>query len=75
MRDEFGPEIDDNILLDALTSTRIALMADTTNIASHAAQTAFVTAAMLMARSGHQVFLMVPEVTMLAPHCPFNPAR
>jgi hypothetical protein len=73
MRDEFGPEIDDNILLDALTSTRIALMADTTNIASHAAQTAFVTAAMLMARSGHQVFLMVPEVTMLAPQPPLQP--
>jgi hypothetical protein len=73
MRDEFGPEIDDNILLDALTNTRVALMADTTNIASHAAQTAFVTAAMLMARSGHQVFLMAPEVTMLASQPPVQP--
>lgn len=66
MRDEVGPEIDDSVLLDALTSTRVALIADAANIASHAAQTAFVTAAMLMARSGHQVFLMAPDVPMAA---------
>lgn len=73
MRDEFDPEIDDSVLLDALTSTRVALIADAANIASHAAQTAFVTAAMLMARSGHQVFLMAPNVTMVAPQPPLLP--
>jgi len=73
MRDEFGSEIDDSVLLRALTSTRVALIADSANIASHAAQTAFVTAAMLMARSGHQVFLMAPDVTMLAPQPPLQP--
>lgn len=73
MRDEFGPDIEDNVLLDALTSTRVALIVDATNITSHAAQTAFVTAAMLMARSGHQVFLMAPDVTMVAPQPPLQP--
>ena len=73
MRDEFGPDIDDSVLLSALTNTRVALIADTTNIASYAAQTAFVTTAMLMARSGHQVFLMAPDVEMTGPQPPLEP--
>lgn len=75
MRDEVGPEVDDEVLLDALTSTRVALVTDATNIASHAAQTAFVTTAMLMARSGHQVFLMAPDVQMLGLQPPLQFGR
>lgn len=73
MRDEFGSEIADSVLLDALTSTRVALIVDFANINSHSAQTAFVTAAMLMARSAHQVFLIAPNVTMVAPQPPLQP--
>jgi hypothetical protein len=73
IRDEVAPEIDDSILLGALTSTRIALIADAANIQSHAAQTAFVTTAMLMARSGHQVFLLAPNDMMVAPQPPLQP--
>jgi hypothetical protein len=73
MRDEFGFDVDDSILLGALTSTRVALIADTANISSHAAQTAFATTAMLMARSGHQVYLMAPDVMMVAPQPPLQP--
>ncbi len=73
MRDEVWPEIDNSVLLAALTNTRVALIADAANIASHAAQTAFVTTAMLMARSGHQVFLTAPDVTMVAPQPPLRP--
>jgi len=62
MRDEVNDSVDDDTLLAALTGTRIALIADTDNIASHSAQTAFVTAALLMARSGHQVYLLCPDV-------------
>ena len=72
MRDEIRPEVDDSILLDALTSTSVALIANAANIASHAAQTAFVAAALLMARSGHQVFLMAPDVTMMGPQPPLQ---
>jgi len=73
MRDEFGLEIADSVLLDALTSTRVALIADFANINSHSAQTAFVTTAMLMARSAHQVFLIAPDVMMVAPQPPLLP--
>jgi hypothetical protein len=73
MRDEVGPDMDDSVLLQPLTSTSVALIADAANIASHAAQTTFVTAAMLMARSGHRVFLMAPDVTMVAPQPPLQP--
>lgn len=72
MRDEVGHKIADSILLHALTSTRVALIADAANIISHAAQTAFVTTALLMARSGHKVFLMAPNVTMVAPQPPLQ---
>jgi hypothetical protein len=73
MRDEFGLEIADGVLLEALTNTRVALIADAANINSHSAQTTFVSAAMLMARSGHQVFLMAPDVSMVAPQPPLQP--
>jgi hypothetical protein len=72
MRDEVGPGVDDDVLLDVLTSVRVVLVADAANIASHAAQTAFVTAAMLMARSGHKVFLVAPEVSMVGPQPPLR---
>ena len=72
IRDEVGLDIDDSVLLTALTSTRVALVADAANIASHSAQSAFVTAAMLMARSGHKVFLVAPNVEMLAPQPPLR---
>jgi hypothetical protein len=75
IRDEVGFEIADSVLLEALTSTRVALVANAANIASHSAQTAFVTAAMIMARSGHQVFLLAPDVPMLAPQPPLQPGN
>jgi hypothetical protein len=73
MRDEFGSAISDKVLLDALRGTRVALIADAANLASHSAQTAFVTAAMLMARSGHQVFLAAPNIAMKGPQPPLQP--
>jgi hypothetical protein len=73
MQDEFGPDVETNVLLDALTSTRVALAADGKNIKSHAAQTAFITTAILMVRSGHQVFLIAPDVEMVGPQPPLQP--
>lgn len=75
MRDEFGDDASDAMLLAALTGTRVALIADDKNIASHSAQTAFVTAAMLMARSGHKVFLLAPDVEMIGRQPPLRPGR
>jgi hypothetical protein len=75
MRDEVQEGVDDNTLLGALTGTHVALVADEANIASHSAQTAFVTAAMLMARSGHRVHLLCPDVPLTGPQPPLGRGR
>jgi hypothetical protein len=73
MRDEVNESVDDETLLAALTGTHVALIADHANIASHSAQTAFVTSALLMARSGHQVYLLCPDIPMVGPQPPLGP--
>jgi hypothetical protein len=72
MRDEVNDSADDDALLAALTGTRVALVADAANIASHSAQTAFVATALLMARSGHQVYLLCPDVPLAGPQPPLS---
>lgn len=72
MRDEVHESVPDETLLAALRDTRVALIADHRNIASHSAQTAFVTAAMLMARSGHQVYLLCPDLPLAGPQPPLG---
>lgn len=73
VRDQVGTSLADEIIIEALTTTTVALIADDLNIATHAAQTTFVTAAMLMARSAHRVFLIAPNVPMLGPQPPLTP--
>jgi hypothetical protein len=75
MRDEVGEAVSDDTLLAALTSTRVALVADAGNLASHAAQSSFVTAAMLMARSGHQVHLLGRDLPLAGPQPPLPPGN
>jgi ThiF family len=72
MRDEVDATVTDGELIAALTGLRVALIADAANIASHSAQTAFVTAAMLMARSGHRVHLISPPVALAGPQAPLD---
>lgn len=77
MRDEVHDAVTDDAVTDdeliaALTGLRVALIADAANIASHSAQTAFVTAAVLMARSGHHVHLMCPPVAQVGPQPPLG---
>jgi hypothetical protein len=73
MRDEFGSAPGDDILLNALTSTSIALVVDAQNLASHSAQTAFIATALLMARSGHEVHLVGPDLPILYSQPPLEP--
>jgi hypothetical protein len=70
MRDEVGRDLANEVLVEALTSTSIVLVADQANIASHAAQTAYITAALLMARSAHRVFLLAPDVVLVGAQPP-----
>jgi hypothetical protein len=72
MRDEVRETVTDDELVAALSGTRVALIADSVNIGSHSAQTAFVTAAMLMARSGHDVYLLCPPVALTGPQPPLG---
>jgi len=65
MRDEISQHVTDDVLLAALTETSVALVADEKNLTSHSAQSAYVTAAMLLARSGHRVYLTAPNVALL----------
>ncbi len=64
MRDELRAEVTDAMLLDALTNTRVAVVADEKTLASPSAQSAFVTTALLCARSGHSVYLLAPDVAL-----------
>ena len=72
MRDEVYHDTPDEVLLAALTGTHVALVANESNIRTHAAQTAFVTAAILMARSGHKVFLIAPNVPLVGNQPPLR---
>jgi hypothetical protein len=66
---------DPRTVLRALTSPRIAIVASDAVAHSLAGQTAITTAAMLMARSGHQVFVGVPDAIMVGHQPPFAGAH
>ena len=72
MRDEVHETVGDDELISALTQTSIALIADSANIGSYSAQTAYVTTALLMARSGHNVHLVCPPVELVGPQPPLG---
>jgi hypothetical protein len=72
MRDELREDTEDLDLLTALTSTEVLLVGDVENLSSHAAQCAFVTAALLMARSGHRVYVIAPDIPLIERQPPLN---
>src|SRR5712692_3533308 len=73
MRDELVDTASDELLLAALTETSVALVADGANLVSHSAQSSYITAALLMARSGHKVHLVAPDVPLIGPQSPLQP--
>jgi hypothetical protein len=72
MRDEVSDALSDGDLLRALTETRVALVADERNLESHSAQSSYVTAAMLAARSGHRLRLIASNVQLLGNQPPLR---
>ena len=70
MRDEVEASISDETILAALVGTRVALIADAANLATHSAQSAYVTAALLMARSAHTVHLLAPDLPLVGAQIP-----
>jgi hypothetical protein len=75
MRDELLPHAPAQALLDALTSTEVALVIDGPNAANISAQSAYVATALLMARSGHRVHLVGPDVPLALPQPPLTSGR
>lgn len=63
---------DRNAILRALTNTRVAIVASESVTNSLAGQTAIATAAMLMARSGHQVFVDIPNALLIGNQPPLS---
>ena len=70
MRTDLVAEVSDTELLDALTNVTVVLHADAAALATNSGQTALVTAALTMARSGHEVWVDAEEVEMLGPQLP-----
>lgn len=56
--------------LQALTATRVVIRADPAALQTASGQSALVTAATLMARSGHEVWIDAEETTVLGPQPP-----
>ena len=56
---------DPGIVFRALTSPRVTLIADLSVIQTLSGQVAISTAAMLMARSGHSVFIDTPDAPLI----------
>lgn len=75
MRDELDDDLSDEVMLDALTGTTVTLVADEQNLASHSAQSAFITTALLAARSGHAVHLIAPNVSLVSQQPPLRGPR
>jgi len=75
MRDDLIADVEDSTLISALTGTDVVLVGDLPNLSSHAAQCAYITAALLMARSGHTVYLVAPDVPLLGSQPPLTGKR
>jgi len=75
MRDDLVPSVTDELLVDALTGTSVALIASADDLRSHSAQCAFVTAALTMARSAHRVTLIAPNVLLAGAQPPLSEKR
>jgi hypothetical protein len=61
--------------LKALTDTRVVIRFGAAAAATYAGQTAVITAALLLARSGHAIWLDGPEVPLLGPQPPLTGDR
>src|ERR1043165_5539548 len=60
------------LILRALTNVALCLTADATAVQTYAGQLAISTSAMLMARSGHAVYIDTPDAPLLHFQPPFH---
>lgn len=69
-RDLLGPDASDGVIVSALLGTRVCIVADGTNAASNAAQSAICTLVGLVLACGMQVRLVIPRVAVTRPQPP-----
>lgn len=72
---ELLPDTADEVIIGALRGTSVALVADEIALRTHAGQSAYVTAALLIARSGHEVILVAPNVRIVGKQPPLVGGR
>jgi hypothetical protein len=72
MRSDLVADIGDDVLIAALTSVRVVLHAGDDALATHSGQTALVTAALTIARSGHEVWVDAAETARIGPQPPLD---
>ena len=63
---------DESLILDRLTKLQVALVAGDEVLKTRAGQVALLTSAMLLARSGHQVFINIFDVPLIGYQPPFR---
>ncbi len=72
MRSNLRADVTDALLLDALTSVEVELVADEDNLESPEGQHALVSATLLIARSGAKCFLRAPNVRLKGVQAPLS---
>ena len=72
MRTDLDAPVEDTDLLEALTSVRVAVHCGADAVATHSGQSAIVTAALTMARSGHEVWVGGADAAMIGPQPPLG---
>jgi hypothetical protein len=75
LRDHVRPEVPDRLLAEALLRTRVAVVGDRPNLSMESSQHALVTTALLIARWGGIVHVVVPDVPLLGSHPPLQGDR
>lgn len=75
LRDHARADVPDQALAEALLRTRIAVVGDRPNLQVECGQHALVTAALLAARWGASVHVVVPDIPLLGAHAPLHGDR
>lgn len=72
IKEELTDGLDDAKILEALHDTSVVIVSDADNAHTHSAQTAIVTATLLLARCGLDVWIDVPDVALIGSQPPLT---
>ena len=75
LQDHVPRDVRDSVIADALLRTQVAVVGDRLNLGTEAGQHALVTSALLAARCGASVHVVVPDLPLLGAHPPLRGDR